>query len=81
MHMIWGYAGLAAVGGLIAACWGQVRGVWAMLSSRVVVSFTTTGLASMDMVEYVARVNDEAQHPKILRPILCTLCKFPKFTR
>ena len=50
-----GYAGLAAAVAIVTTCWGHLRGLYARLSNRFVVTFSTTGYASVAMGEYLSR--------------------------
>ncbi len=50
-----GYAGLAAAVAVLTTCWGHMRGLYAQLSNRFVVSFSTTGYANVAMGEYLSR--------------------------
>ncbi len=52
---IFWHAWLAAAAAVLATCQGHLRGLYAQLSNRFVVSFSTTGFASVAMGEYLSR--------------------------
>ena len=70
-----GYAGLAAAAAVLATCWGHLRVLYAQLSNRVIVSFSTTGFASVAMGEYLSREFELSKFSRRRYDAACTFVR------